>query len=64
MRSLILKVTLSRETLACLCVIGLLFVGQTFSFAKIDPETLVGAWLFDENQGDTAKDRRSCGRVG
>jgi len=64
MRSLILKVTLSRETLACLCVIGLLFVGQTFSFAKIDPETLVGAWLFDENQGDTAKDASGNGNDG
>jgi hypothetical protein len=49
-----MKVTTSRLTLTCLFVISLVLVGQ--SVAKIDPETVVGAWLFDENKGDTAKD--------
>jgi hypothetical protein len=28
----------------------------TFSHAKIDPQTIVGVWLFDEGKGDVAKD--------
>jgi hypothetical protein len=28
----------------------------TQSYAKIDPKTIVGMWLFDEGKGDTAKD--------
>jgi len=47
-----MKVTKSRVTLICMFVISLVLVGQ--SFAKMDPETVVGAWLFDENSGDTA----------
>ena len=30
------------------------FIGSTN--AKIDPKTIVGLWLFDEDGGDTAKD--------
>jgi hypothetical protein len=41
---------------------SLTFVGPTF--ALIDPETLVGAWLFDEDKGDTAKDASGNGNVG
>jgi len=41
---------------------SLLFIGQTV--AKIDPKTLVGAWLFDENQGNTAKDASGNGNPG
>ena len=26
------------------------------SYAKLDPETLVGMWMFDEGTGKTAKD--------
>jgi len=44
--------------LAVLCisliVISLIFVGQ--SYAKIDPKSIVGVWLFDEGKGDTARD--------
>ena len=53
---------ISRGTLACVCVMSLLFVGQTV--AKIDPKTLVGVWLFDENQGNTAKDASGNGNSG
>lgn len=34
-------------------VVGLL---TTSSYAKIDPKTCIGMWLFDDNAGDTAKD--------
>jgi len=43
-------------------VISLVLVGQ--SFAKIDPETLVGAWLLDDNKGDTAEDSSENGYDG
>ena len=32
--------------------------------AKIDPETIVGMWLFDEKSGDTAKDSSERGNDG
>lgn len=45
-----------------LCVLVAIFVCLSFSFiagqteAAIDPETLVDAWLFDEGNGEVAKD--------
>ena len=47
---------MTRLTIICISfiVVSLMFAG--ISDAKIDPETIVGAWLFDENKGDTAKD--------
>jgi len=33
---------------------GLMFTGQ--SFAKINPKSIVGIWLFDEGKGDLVKD--------
>ena len=46
---------------ANLMIVGmvLLFVAGVLaasSYAKIDPETCVGMWLFDEGNGDIAKD--------
>jgi len=57
-----MKVIRSRLILACIFVISLVLAGQ--GLAKIDPETLVGAWLFDENGGDTAKDASGNGNDG
>jgi hypothetical protein len=57
-----MKIIISIGTLAFLCVMNLVFVGH--AFAKIDPSTLVGAWLFDENKGDTAKDASGNGNDG
>jgi len=57
-----MKVTKSRLTLACIFVISLVLVGQ--SFARIDPETIVGAWLLDDNKGDTAQDVSGNGNNG
>jgi hypothetical protein len=48
--------------MACLCAIGPVFVGR--ASAEIDPDTLVGAWLFDEGAGDTAADASTNGNDG
>lgn len=42
--------------------ISWVFTGQ--SLAEIDPGTLVGAWLFDENAGNTARDSSENGNDG
>jgi len=39
-----------------------MFTGQ--SFAKIDPETCVGKWLFDESAGDVTNDSSGKGNDG
>ena len=43
-------------------IIGLIFATQ--SSARIDPETCVGAWFFDEGKGDTATDSSENGNDG
>ena len=43
-------------------VISLMFVG--LSYAKIDPETCTGMWLFDDGKGDRAKDSSGNGNDG
>ena len=43
-------------------VISLMFVGQ--SDAKIDPDTVVGIWLFNEGKGDIAQDSSENGNDG
>ena len=52
--------------LALLCIsliiIVLMFVG--ISYARIDPKTIVGIWLFDEGTGDLAKDASGNGLDG
>ncbi len=51
-----MKTTVARLKLLCvsLMVISLMFVGT--STAKIDFETCVGMWLFDEGRGNVAED--------
>ena len=55
---------MKRLTIICISfiIVSLMFAG--ISDAKIDPETIVGAWLFDENKGDTAKDASGNGNDG
>ena len=55
---------LVNRSLICagLVVLGLILTGQ--SFAKIDPETIVGMWLFDEGEGKIAKDSSGNGNDG
>jgi len=43
-------------------VIGLILTGQTY--AKIDPKSVVGVWLFDEGSGNTAADASQNGHDG
>jgi len=45
-----------------LVVIGLFFTG--LSYAKIDPATIVGLWLFDEDEGDVVEDLSGNGNNG
>ena len=48
--------------LLSLMVFSLLFAGSVY--AKIDPKTVVGLWLFNEGKGDTAKDSSGNGNDG
>ena len=45
-----------------LVMISLMFIGQ--SQARIDPTTIVGMWLFDENSGQIATDASGKGNNG
>lgn len=60
-RSMKVKVKFVLLCLTALLVSGIL-TGQ--SYAKIEPKTLVGLWLFDEGSGDVAKDASENGKDG
>lgn len=49
-----------------ICVVVLFIIGMmtTPSYAEIDPKTIVGMWLFDEGDGDTAIDSSGNGNDG
>jgi len=55
---------MKRLTLICIsCIIvNLMFAGQ--SYAKIDPDTVLGAWLLDEGKGDITEDATGNGNDG
>jgi hypothetical protein len=59
-----MKPIISKLGVACvsLIVIGLLFTGV--SNAKVDPNTCVGVWLFEEGSGNVAKDSTKNGNNG
>lgn len=59
-----MKAPVIRIILVCVSIfaISLTFTGRTY--AKIDLETCVGAWLFDEGKGDIAKDSSGKGNDG
>jgi len=59
-----MKTTVTRLKLLCvsLMVLSLMFVG--ISAAKIDFETCVGMWLFDEGRGNVAEDSSGTGNDG
>ena len=59
-----MKTVVARVTIVCvsLMVIYLILTGQ--SSAEIDPETIVGVWLFDEGSGETTKDFSGKGNDG
>jgi hypothetical protein len=51
-----MKNTESRLALLCVSTIFISLVFTALSFAKIDPKTVAGIWLFDEGSGNIAKD--------
>ncbi len=55
---------MTRLTVICISfiIIILMFAGQ--SYAQVDPETVVGIWLFDEGGGDVATDASGNGNDG
>lgn len=55
---------ITKATILCvsLIAINLIFTGQ--SFAEIDPDAILGVWLFDEGKGDTTKDSSHNGNDG
>jgi len=55
---------MTRLTIICISfiIIILMFAGQ--SYADVDPETIVGIWLFDEGGGDVAIDSSGNGNDG
>jgi len=58
-----MKVVMIKLSLVCVSlIISLLFVAQ--SFAKIDPQTIAGVWLFDEGNGDITRDSSGQGNDG
>ena len=59
-----MKTTIARLSLIYISIVimSLIFTGK--SFAKINPETCVGMWLFDEGKGDIAKDSSNNGNDG
>jgi len=55
---------MTRLTIICISfiIVSLMFAGQ--SYADVDPETIVGIWLFDEGEGDVAIDSSGNGNDG
>jgi hypothetical protein len=55
---------MTRLTIICFSfiIVSLMFSGQ--SYADVDPETVVGIWLFDEEGGDVAQDSSGNGNDG
>ncbi|MHC4626700.1 MAG: PA14 domain-containing protein [Planctomycetota bacterium] len=55
---------MTRLTTICITftIVGLMFAGQ--SYAQVDPDTILGMWLFDEGAGDVAADASGNGRDG
>lgn len=47
--------------LVCISISLFCLIFSSVSYAKIDLKTCIGAWLFDEGKGDTAKDSSGSG---
>ncbi|MFQ6031464.1 MAG: hypothetical protein ACE5K2_00965 [Candidatus Zixiibacteriota bacterium] len=52
----------AKLTIVCISLIVIMLAGQ--SYAKIDPKSIVGIWLFDEGKGDTVRDSSFNGNDG
>jgi len=55
---------MKRSTIICISfiIVNLMFAGQ--SYAKVDPQTVLGAWLLDEGGGNFTKDDTGNGNDG
>jgi len=64
MKNLIRVTKNTRFTIICISfiIISSMFAGQ--SYAKIDPENILGIWLFDEEEGDITEDASENGNDG
>ena len=51
-----MKVLVTKLSLVCVSLIVISLMFTSIGNAKIDPKTIVGAWLFNEGSGNTAKD--------
>lgn len=51
-----MKTAKARLILVCISIFAISLVFTSLSYARIDPESIVGLWLFDEGKGDTVKD--------
>ena len=59
-----MKSIVARLNLPCISLIVISLMFSNISDARIDPETCVGMWLFDESKGDIAKDSSGKGNDG
>ena len=59
-----MKVVVAILALVCVSLIFTSLIFTSSSDAKIDPETIVGMWFFDENTGEVAKDTSNNGNDG
>lgn len=59
-----MKIIELRRIFVCINIIVISLFFTHFGFARVDPETAVGVWLFDEEKVDTIKDVSGQGNDG
>ena len=64
MKALLEVTKMTRLTIICtsFVIVSLMCAGQ--SYAKVDPDTILGIWLLDEGNGDIAEDASENGNDG
>ena len=55
---------MTRLTVLCISLIAISLMFAGLSYGKIDPKTIVGIWLLDEDSGKTVKDSSQNGHEG
>lgn len=56
--------TIKLRLIICMSIIVISLIFTCLGFARVDPETAVGIWLFDEEKVDTVKDLSGSGNDG
>ena len=59
-----MKIAVSKLSLICVGIMAISLILASISYAKIDLETAVGIWLFDDGKGDVAEDLSGKGNDG